>query len=152
MTLVTLQKIQRQRSLVGLAYGAKVSSDVIDGLNVWAKFVGAGDGWKGDTIKAGKQVVSAGAKYTETELEVSGDVEQTIDGDNKVNLGAKYRFSDKVGFGDLFKGDKYFNNDAPAAGLSASLTEFKLGSVTLNVASPVLEDFIWAKALVRTAI
>ena len=130
----------------GLGYGAKVSSDVIDGLNVWAQFVGAGDGWKGDTIKAGKQVVSAGAKYTETEFEVSGDVEQTINGDNEVNLGAKYRFSDTVGFGDLFAGDKYFTNDAPAVGLSASLKEFKLGTVKLDVASPVLEDFIWAKA------
>ena len=65
---------------------------------------------------------------------------------NDLKVEGYYRFSDTLGYDDLFDGDEYFNNDAPAAGLVANLKDFGVQDVTLLVASPVVEDMVWARA------
>lgn len=148
MTLVETPDDPEADKPSGLAYGAKASADVIEDLNVWAQFIGAGDGWAGDNAKklAGNNIVSFGADYEVTDLQVGGSFEQVLGGKNSLDLGAKYRFSDKLAYNRLFHKDHWFKNDAPAVGVSSEFEDFKFDNVRVDVASPVLEGMIWAKA------
>lgn len=130
---------------IAFGYGAKVAADITDELNVYAQYRGSQDGFDGDDWK--KSEFKLGATYTETALKVAGTFTMDLEADsNTLKVEGYYRFSDTLGYDDLFDGDEYFNNDAPAAGLVANLKDFGVQDVTLLVASPVVEDMVWARA------
>ncbi|KLU40179.1 MAG: hypothetical protein AA931_00620 [Peptococcaceae bacterium 1109] len=130
---------------IAFGYGAKVAADITDELNVYAQYRGSQDGFDGDDWK--KSEFKLGATYTETALKVAGTFTMDLAADsNDLKVEGYYRFSDTLGYDDLFDGDEYFNNDAPAAGLVANLKDFGVQDVTLLVASPVVEDMVWARA------
>lgn len=129
---------------IALGYGVKAEANITDELKVEAQYLGAQDDFKGDTAK---NELFAKATYTETEFQVETSVTQDFDEEaNTITASAAYRFSEDLGFGDLFKNDEYFKNTAPAAKVSATIKDFGFGTVRGDVASPVMEDFIWAKA------
>ena len=123
---------------------AKVAADITDELNVYAQYRGSQDGFDGDDWK--KSEFKLGATYTETALKVAGTFTMDLERPQHLKVEGYYRFSDTLGYDDLFDGDEYFNNDAPAAGLVANLKDFGVQDVTLLVASPVVEDMVWARA------
>lgn len=130
---------------IAFGYGAKVAADITDELNVYAQYRGSQDGFDGDDWK--KSEFKLGATYTETALKVAGTFTMDLAAEsNTLKVEGYYRFSDTLGYDDLFDGDEYFNNDAPAAGLVANLKDFGVQDVTLLVASPVVEDMVWARA------
>ncbi|MGI6641230.1 MAG: hypothetical protein ACOX48_07120 [Limnochordia bacterium] len=130
---------------IAFGYGAKVAADITDELNVYAQYRGSQDDFDGDDWK--KSEFKLGATYTETALKVAGTFTMDLEADsNTLKVEGYYRFSDTLGYDDLFDGDEYFNNDAPAAGLVANLKDFGVQDVTLLVASPVVEDMVWARA------
>jgi len=134
---------------LGFAVGVGADMDLTEQLNVNASVTHANDKWeKGDGVEKDATVISGTVTWTEAAIKAKGSVTQTIadENENVIGLDVWYRFSDTLGYNDLFKGDKWFTNDAPAAHAYASLTDVKLGMVGIEVASPVLEDFIWAKA------
>lgn len=130
---------------IALGYAAKISAAVTPEIDVWAEYKGSQDGFVGSDVEKSK--ISVGATYEETALKVEGSFAQDLAAEsNEISASATYRFSDTLGFADLFKSDKYYDNDAPAVGLSAKMVDFEIDNVTLNVASPVVEDLIWARA------
>jgi opacity protein-like surface antigen len=130
---------------IAFGYGAKVAADITDELNVYAQYRGSQDGFDGDDWK--KSEFKLGATYTETALKVAGTFTMDLEAEsNTLKVEGYYRFSDTLDYDDLFDGDEYFNNDAPAAGLVANLKDFGVQDVTLLVASPVVEDMVWARA------
>jgi hypothetical protein len=135
---------------LAFGYGAKVTAEVTDEVTVYAQYKGKQEGfdnagWPGSQLELN-------ATYDDSALKVAGTFTQELDEKtNKVKAEAYYRFSDALDYGDLFKSDKYFNNTAPAVGLVANLADFSVEDVTLNVASPVVEDMVWARAMAKYA-
>lgn len=141
---------------LGFAVGASAESKITEQIKVNGSVTHANADWAGDgaTVKANNTVIAAGGSYTEDEYQVSLTEKYTIvKGGTNVNLitlGAKYRMSNAVAYADLFDAKKWFNNTAPAFGVSATLEDFKFETVTdkvrADVTAPVLENMIWAKA------
>lgn len=132
---------------LGIAYGVGADTMITDELKIEGSFKGGNDKWNGDGGLTDKKELFAKATYTETEFQVSGSVtHELVAESNTIELGGKYRFSDAVAYGDLFHNDHWFKNDAPAVGVSTKLVDFKFDNVRVDVASPVLEDMIWARA------
>lgn len=135
---------------LGMAFGFSADTQLTEELEVEGSVTHANDHWAFDALTAKNTVLNAGATYTEAAYQVTASVTETLikEGTNKneISLGAKYRFSDKLGYGDLFKGDKWYTNDAPAVRAFADLIDLKLDEVGVEVAAPVVDEMIWAKA------
>ena len=130
---------------VALGYGAKVTAQVTDEAKVYAQYHGKQDGF--DNAEWAKSKVSVGGSYDDGAIYADASFDYDLDKESSdTTASVAYRFSETVAFGDLFKNDKYFTNDAPAVKASVSLTDFALGTVRADVASPVVEDMVWAKA------
>lgn len=133
---------------IALGYGAKVSAEVTDEVSVYAQYRGMQDGFDAGDWK--KSELALNATYEETAVMVAGTFTMDLAAEsNTLKAEAYYRFSDTVAYSDLFKADKYYTNDAPAVGLVANLKDFGIEDVTLNVASPVVEDLVWARAYAK---
>lgn len=133
---------------IALGYGAKVSAEVTDEVSVYAQYRGKQDGFDADDWEESELALNA--TYEETAVMVAGTFTMDLDvKSNTLKAEAYYRFSDTVAYSDLFKADKYYTNDAPAVGLVAELKDFGIKDVTLNVASPVVEDLVWARAYAK---
>lgn len=136
---------------LGFAVGFGVDADVIEPLNLEASVTHANANWAGDDLTAGETVLSGGATYTETAFQIAASGSYTIvkDGDNtnEVELGAKYRMSDALGYADLFKtkDDLWATNTAPAFGAGVKFVDLGFDNVYADVTSPLLEDMIWVK-------
>lgn len=135
----------------GFAFGLSGETDLTDELGVDASITHANTDWAGAGPEAKNTVLGAGATYTEAAYQAKASVTHTLvkdvdKGTNEISLGAKYRFSDKLGYGDLFKSDKWYTNNAPAVNAFANLTDLKLGEVGVEVAAPVVDEMVWAKA------
>ncbi len=135
---------------LAFGYGAKVTAEVTDEVTVYAQYKGKQTGFDNDGWPVSE--LELNATYDDSSLKVAGTFTQDLNAkSNKVKAEAYYRFSDTLGYGDLFKSDKYFTNTAPAVGLVANLEDFSIKDVTLNVASPVVEDMVWARAMAKYA-
>lgn len=134
---------------IALGYGAKVTVKPMDQLSASVSYVGTAEDFVGDT-NANK--VDASVTYTETDYRVKTTLAYDLKADDDpvtVTAEARYRFGQTLGFDDLFEDDKYFTNDAPAVGVSSEIANGGLDNVTLEVASPVVEDMIWARGLAK---
>lgn len=130
---------------LALGYGARVEADLTDEVNVWAQYVGKQDDFDND--EWAKSKVSVGGSYDDGAIYADASFDYDLaEESSDTTASVAYRFSETVAFEDLFKNDKYFTNDAPAVKASVSLTDFALGTVRADVASPVVEDMVWAKA------
>ncbi len=136
---------------LGFAVGFGVDTLVTDELKLEGSVAHLNNIWTGDKAST---TLEAGATYTETEFQVAANVAQTLKEDaneNEINLGAKYRMGEAVGFANLFNrnpalGATYYNLDAPAFGVSVVFKDLEFGGVTVNAASPVVEDMAWVHA------
>lgn len=131
---------------LGFAVGFGVDTDLTEELNVYASVEHANAKWVGDGVTAEATVLGVGAGYTDAAIKISADVEYTLDGDNDVTLTALYRMSDALTYAQLFHADHWFKNTAPAFKTFATLENFGLGEVGVEVTSPVVVDMAWAKA------
>lgn len=131
---------------VALGYAAKATAHVTDELDIWVKYAGMQDDFDAESDWPMSKV-SIGGEYDDGSLKADASFAYDIDGEsNTVEASATYRFSDTLAYNDLFKADKYYTNDAPAAKVSLTLNDFEFGKVRGDVASPVVEDLVWAKA------
>ena len=149
---------------LGFALGLGAETDLTEEIAVDASVKFRNEEWAGGgfakEINETKAVVlGAGTTYEVTNLQVTADVEQTFVKDNNSNvieLGAKYRFGEKVGFKNLFNnapanGLTWYQLDAPAIGVYADIADFKFTEqygteFRAEVAAPVVENMVWAKA------
>jgi len=141
----------KQTEGLAFAYSGKVTAKVTDEVSLWAQYTGAQPEFKPAKDKG---VFVAGAQYQDASLQVKAENTFTIaqdaeKGANKTTLTAYYRFSEKLAYNRLFGATTWYTNDAPAIGATANLKDFKLQDATLQVASPVVEDMVWARARVK---
>lgn len=143
----------------GMAFGVGADVTLTEELKVGASVEHANKEWaNGDSdLKADTTVLSGSVTWEDAALKATASLSQTLAKDaegesantNTIDLDAWYRFSDKLTWTDLFKGDKWYTNNAPAAHAWADLTDVKLGEVGVEVAAPVMEDFIWLKGYAK---
>lgn len=136
---------------IALGYGAKVTVKPMDQLSASVSYLGTAEGFVGEP-DANISKVDASVTYTETDYRVKTTLAYDLKADDDpvtVTAEARYRFGQTLGFDDLFKSDKYYTNDAPAVGVSTKIAKGGLDNVTLEVASPVVEDMIWARGLAK---
>lgn len=135
---------------MGLAFGAGVDADVTDELGVGVDVKHANGYWAGGGPAKDNTVVHADATYTEKDYQVTADVTHTMvkddDGSTVIELGGKYRMSNKLSYGDLFHKDHWFKNDAPAFGVSVTVKGSEDYSFGLDASSPVVDGLAWVKA------
>ena len=138
---------------IGLGFGLSARSDVTEQINVGASVTHGNKNWVGEStdVATDSTIIKADATYTETnfQVEAKGSVTLAAANTNTVELTGIYRMSDTLVWGDLFKAGEWHKNDALAVRAFANLTEFKLGEVGVDVASPVVQDMVWAKAYGR---
>lgn len=139
---------------IALGYGAKVTVKPMDQLSASVSYVGTAEGFRGEP-EPNISKVDASVTYTETDYRVKTTLAYDLnkaDADPvTVTAEARYRFGQTVSFDDLFKSNKYYTNDAPAVGVSTKIANGGLDNVTLEVASPVVEDMIWARGVAKYA-
>lgn len=134
---------------LGFGVGFGVDTFVVDELEVAGSVKHLNDVWTGDKATT---TLKASATYTETEFQVTAEVEQILkedENENEIILGAKYRMGDAVGYDRLFNrgaGLGYFDLDAPAFGVGVAFKDLAFDGVTVNAASPVVEDMAWVHA------
>lgn len=140
------------KSDLGFAVGFGADVDLTSELNVAASVTHANDKWtNGDALKADTTVLEGTVTWQDKALKATGTVTQTFAGTdkNEIDLDVYYRFSDKLGYNDLFKSDKWYTNNAPAVHAFADLTDLKLDEVGIEATAPVITDMIWAKAFAK---
>jgi len=130
---------------LGLAVGVGADTMLTDELKVEGTVKFKNEHWAEKTQTS----VDVKATYTEVEYQAEAKITHTfVEGGKKptIDLNAKYRFSDKLAYNQLLHDDHWFKNDAPAIDVSAKFDDLAFDNVTVKVASPVVEDIVWAKA------